>query len=48
VVLDIGHDHELVGACFRNKRIDARTTVSGEPMMERAGIFIAYAFSEGD
>ena len=22
VIVDIGHDHELVGACFRNERID--------------------------
>ena len=25
VIVDIGHDHEFVGACFRNERIDART-----------------------
>jgi hypothetical protein len=25
VIVDIGHDHELVGACFRNERIDTRT-----------------------
>src|SRR5260221_2825205 len=25
VIVDIGHDHELVSTCFRNERIDART-----------------------
>jgi hypothetical protein len=25
VIVNIGHDHELVSGCFRNKRIDART-----------------------
>jgi hypothetical protein len=29
VIVDIGHDHELVGACFLDERIDARTNRIG-------------------
>jgi hypothetical protein len=29
VIVDIGHDHEFVGVCFRNERIDARTNRVG-------------------
>ena len=29
VIVDIGHDHEFVGACFRNERIDTRTNRIG-------------------
>jgi hypothetical protein len=29
VIIDIGNDHELVGACFLNERIDARTNRIG-------------------
>ena len=29
MIVDIGHDHEFVGACFRNEPIDARTNRIG-------------------
>ena len=48
VIVDIGHDHELIGACFRNERIDARTDRLGEPTIERASMLIACVFSAGD
>jgi hypothetical protein len=29
MIVNVGHDHELVGTCFRNQRIDARTNRIG-------------------
>jgi hypothetical protein len=38
VAIDIGQDHEFVGARYCNERIHAGRTVSGEPLMERASM----------
>ena len=44
----VGHDHQLVGAGLSDQRVDAGPDGSGVPMMVRASICMACAFSIGD
>jgi len=46
VIVDIGHDHELVGICVSamSASMPLNESYRGEPTMERASMPIAWAF----
>ena len=47
MIVDVRDDDELIGSGFLNQRAIPLRTVFGEPMMDRASIRVACAFSIG-